>query len=206
MRCPYCSTAAHESLEQCSECGFTLAEVQRAFGVATSLEQGLTDFDQIFSKKEARGLRNNLQDFRRRFPQCEFSVVTKVHPSPKLPISVFAFWLFNTSGICRKIDKAGDNHDLLLTIDSERGMASLMIGYGLEPFVSAQHVEDMLKCGHGHFKAGNWAEGTRAIIAAAESHLAEICSGMNQTFGINIQKIYESDKQRKGELVRQGEF
>lgn len=206
MRCPFCNSVAQENLDQCPECGFTLAEVQRVFGVASSLAPGVVDSDQIFSKRETRLLKKSLDQFRRRFPQCQFSVVTNTHPAPNLPFSVYTFWLFNTSGICRKIDKAGDNHDLLLAIDSTRGQASLVIGYGLEPFVNSRHIEEILNCGLEHFKAGQWAEGALAIIAAAESHLAEICSGLNQTFGIDIQKIYESDKKRRGELIRQGEY
>ena len=183
-----------------------LTEVQRVFGVAASLEPGLTDLDQIFSKSERRRLSKTLKHFRRRFPQCQFSVVASVHPSPKLPFSVYAFWLFNTSGICRKIDKGGDNHDLLLTIDAKRGLAALLVGYGLEPFVGPQHIEEILNAGKSALQAGNWAEAVKAIVNAADARLASICSGLNQTFGIEIQKIYEADKLRKGELVCQGEY
>ncbi|MCB1099009.1 MAG: TPM domain-containing protein [Verrucomicrobiales bacterium] len=206
MRCPFCKSPAQEILEQCPDCGFTLTEVQRVFGVAASLEPGLSDLDQIFSKGERRGLIKALSHFRRKFPQCQFSVIASEHPSPKLPYSVYAFWLFNTSGICRKIDKAGENHDFLLAIDSKRGLASLLVGYGLEPFVGPQHIEEILNSGKSQLHAGNWSGAVMAIVEAAESHLASICSGLNQTFGIDIQKIYEADKQRKGELVRPGEF
>jgi len=88
---------------------------------------------------------------------------------PKLPFSVYAFWLFNTSGICRKIDKAGDNHDILLVIDGERGFASLLIGYGLEPFISAQHVAEILESGQTQLKAGSWSEAVNVIIKAADA-------------------------------------
>jgi uncharacterized membrane protein YgcG len=196
MRCPFCSSPAQEILEQCPDCGFVLTEVQRIFGVAASLEPGLTDLDEIFSKGERRVLSKALEHFRRRFPQCQFSVVTNAHPSPNLPFSVYAFWLFNTSGICRKIDKGGDNHDLLLTIDAKRGLAALLVGYGLEPFVGPQHIGEILNAGKGELQSGNWADAVKTIVNAAESHLAGICSGLNQTFGIDIQKIYEADKFR----------
>ena len=206
MRCPFCNSAAAENLDQCPECGFTLAEVQRVFGVAASLEPGLNDIQQIFSKRERRTILKLLDNFSRKFPQSQFSVVTNAHPSPKLPFTVYGFWLFNTSGLCRKIDKAGDNHDILLVIDSNGGLACLLIGYGLEPFVSQKHVAGILESGEQDLKSRNWLGAVQKIVERTETQLAEICAGFNQTFGIDMQGIYEADKKEKGELVGKGEY
>ena len=206
MKCPFCSATVHEHLAKCQECGFTLLEVQRVFGVASTLEPGVTDFQEVLSKREVRSLRKRLGAFQHRFPQCRFSIVTQDHPSPRLPMLVFAFWLFNTSGLSRKIDKGGNNHDLLLVVDTNLGAAGMVVGYGLEPFVGQKQIGDMLAAGQQEFKESKWLPALEAIIDSAESHLAEICSGIDQIFGINTKAIYEEDMERRGELVRPGEW
>lgn len=206
MRCPFCNTAATESLDQCPECGFTLAEVKRVFGVATSLDPGLNDLEQVFAKREHRSIKKRLDNFKRKFPQCQFSVVTNANPSPKLPFAIYGFWLFNTSGISRKIDKGGDNHDILLALDTTGKGACLLIGYGLEPFISRQHISEILEAARDQLTAKDWAGAIATIVDATAHQLGEICSGLNRTFGIDMQQIYETDKLRKGELVRKGEY
>lgn len=206
MRCPFCHSAGREGIEQCPECGFSLAEVQRVFGVPSGLEPGLNDRQRIFSRGERKSVARALEAFQRKFPQCRFSIVTESCPSPELPLVVYGFWLFNTSGICRKLDRAGDNHDLLLVIDADAGQACLLIGYGLEPFVGPETIAGILEAANDELADGRWLAAVRLIVSQAGTCLAAACSALDRTFGIDIQKIYEADKERRGELIRKGEY
>ena len=154
MKCPYCHAHAHEELARCPECGFALQQVRELFGVAPNLAAGVHDLQAVFTARQIRTLKGRLAEFRRKFPQSSFSVVTADHPSPSLPLAVFAFWLFNMSGLCRNLDKGGDNHDLLLVIEANLGLACLTIGYGLEPFIGQEHLGFIVEQAKSDFENG----------------------------------------------------
>ena len=50
---------------------------------------------------------------------------------PSGPIGEYAFWLMNRARFGFLEAVGGDNFDLLLAIDVERGAAALVLGYGL---------------------------------------------------------------------------
>jgi uncharacterized membrane protein YgcG len=206
MRCLYCHREAHEDLARCPECGFALQQVRELLGVSPALDPGVSDLQGVFTKREVRQLKSRLADFERKFPQSTFSVVTSEHPSPSLPFSIFAFWLFNTSGICKKLNTGGNNHDLLLTLDAPRGVACLTAGYGLEPFVGQEPLSFIVEQAKKEFESGAWLAGALTIIDQAEKTLAEICSNLNRTYGISTQKIYEDEKRRSGDLIQKGDY
>ena len=206
MECPYCKEPGYGAVELCAGCGFSLGEAKRLFGVPAALHPGVSDQDALFSKKAIRTLTSAVKTFERKFPQSQFSVVTSRNPSARMPLRVYAFWVFNMSGICKGLNKGGLNHDLLLMIDNEKGEASLTIGYGLEPFIPTGKLDKILANAGTDLADGDHLNACLGVIAETEKTLASVCAEMNETFGIDVQKIYEAEKERVGESERVGEY
>ena len=184
MHCPYCHAPAFESQPQCPACGFSLDGVETLFGMMPVMQPGITDQADILDARDARRrIDAAIASLKAAFPQIGLSVVT-VRLQPHQPLSAYAFWVFNRSGICRELDKGGKSRDVLLTVDAANGRASLMIGYGLEPFVSEQTLSRILAVGAPAFSQGDWTSGIEAIIGNAEKTLLEILGALPRIYGL----------------------
>ncbi len=193
MHCPYCHAPAFESQPQCTACGFSLDGVERLFGMMPAMQPGITDQADLLDAKGARkSVEAAMESLQTAFPQLKISVVT-VRLQPHQPLAVYAFWVFNRSGICRELDKGGKSRDLLLTVDAANGRASLMIGYGLEPFVSEQALSEILAAGATAFGQGDWTAGIVDVIAHAEQALREIFSALPRIYGLEPASLQQDD-------------
>jgi uncharacterized membrane protein YgcG len=146
MRCPYCSNPALESLQECPRCGFALHKLDALFGALPRLSPCISDEAALFHAKDIKKLKQDLKSFHEKFPQLFLHIVT-TRLNVGASLTAYAFWIFNKAGICNELEKGGDNRNVLLMIDAVNARAVLIVGYGLEPFISEQQLGDAVAAG-----------------------------------------------------------
>jgi uncharacterized membrane protein YgcG len=192
MNCPACASPAFEGIESCPECGFSLALLDRIFGAIPRLTPELCDNARIFKPAQMRRLKAAMTAFHKRFPQSSFHIITE-NLSANQNLKAYAFWLFNRASLSNDLNRGAANHDLLLAIDAANQQASLIVGYGLEPFVNDQHLDQSLAAGETSLANGHYALGCQLIIENTAHTMIRLASKLDQTYGINVKDIYESE-------------
>ncbi len=192
MHCPYCQAPAFETTPQCPRCGFSLERVGAYYGVMPRINAGLSDLAGLFRPRDVRRIDDATARLRDRFPQVTLSVVT-TSLDPTRPLTAYAFWIFNRGGLCVDLARGGKSRDLLLTLDATNARASLMIGYGLEPFVSQTHLQDIVNHGAPHFARDRWVDGVVAVIDAATRTLTTVAASLEKTFGLDVDAVQRAE-------------
>lgn len=192
MFCPYCQAPAFESTPECPRCGFSLERVSAFFGVMPRLNAGITDMAGLFRPRDARRLQDAIARLHDRFPQVTFSIVTTTL-DPVQPLTAYAFWIFNRGGLCVDLARGGKSRDLLLTLDAANARASLMIGYGLEPFISQATLQDLVNQGARHFARDHWVDGIVAVIDATTQALATAFASLEKTYGLDMERLQRAE-------------
>lgn len=183
MRCPNCKSSAVSGSPACPSCGLTLERVTRHFGVVPSSIDGISDGAGILSPADRRRIRSAANELSIRFPQTYLSVVTADLPE-SASIGAFAFWVFNQSGIVREIDRGSNNYEILLTLAPSSGRCSLMIGYGLENFISESDLEAIISEAQQPFAGGKFVAGIELVVAGLKSRLTDVVGNLENTHGI----------------------
>lgn len=156
------------------------------------LTAGFSDLAGLFRPPDARRIADASARLHERFPQVSCSIVT-TSLKPLQPLTAYAFWLFNRGGICRDLHRGHKSRELLLTLDATNARASLMIGYGLEPFVGREVLQDMINAGAPHFAREHWVDGIVAVLDATTNRLAEIVTKLGQTYGLDMTTVQEEE-------------
>ena len=173
MKCPACRTVFSGPVPQCPTCKLTLLTLDAKFGAVPRHTRYLSDRSGRLPLREIKKLRALLRIFEKKFPQSLFSVfVTNGVPSGS--ISEYAFWLANRTGFSSIEAVAGDNFDLLLGIDVEAGMAVLIIGYGLENYLTEDDLQAALAVAENAFRAGDFPRGIRECVECVMNRMREI--------------------------------
>ena len=86
--------------------------------------------------------------------------------------------------IARDLDRANNNHDILLTIDPSNGRCSLMVGYGLEPYVSEQQLGQIVLTARAALEARQFANAIGKIISNLSGTLTQIATNLEETHGV----------------------
>ncbi len=183
MRCPYCKTETEPGTPACQRCGLELEKVTRLFGVVPRIVKGISDDACVLSDSAKRRIRTAANELSIRFPQTNFSVVTAKLPADT-SLGVFAFWIFNEAGIARDLDRASNNYDILLTIDPSTGRANLMVGYGLESFVSEAQLAAIIEETRAFYERGEYAHGIDQTIAGLRESLTDVVENLESTHGV----------------------
>lgn len=170
-RCPSCGAPQETTASSCTACGFNLDLAKQRFGAIPRYGIHVTDSTEaVLTLSEYRGIERRLRQFENQFPQSRFSVFfTAMLPGQKL--EDYTFWLFNSCHFTPFDSKLSNNFALLLTVDLQSRSACLMIGYGLEPYLSASDLEALAGRGLPAFRKARYADGARAIIAAVGAEL-----------------------------------
>jgi len=188
MQCPYCQAPAFETQLQCAQCGFSLDTVQSFFGIMPRLLPGVSDLASLLHSRDHRRIEDATARLRARFPQVTFSIATvRLHPAQ--PLTAYSFWLFNRGGICREVNRGALSRDLLLTIDAESARATLMIGYGLEPFVSQSALQELIRPATTEFTAQRWVDGIISVIDRTAAALGQIHQTLPRTYGLDMHAV-----------------
>jgi uncharacterized membrane protein YgcG len=158
---------------KCPQCGLTLAELDRKFGIVPLYSRYLTDRTERLSLRDASKVREALRLFGRKFPQLLFSVVL-MDLRPRAPVAEYAFWLINRARFSEFQATGSRNFELLLVIDPGAKEAALITGYGLENFVAEEDLEAALNAARPGFEAGDLAGAIRSCIEFMTRRLREI--------------------------------
>lgn len=182
MRCPFCQNPCHEETVECSHCGFSLPKLDQYLGSVPKVRKGISDEHGRLRTKERSRVLGAISRLEKKFPQIGFTVlIEKV--KPEVPLHLYAFWIFNRSTVCASVSTGAVNRDILLTIDAPGRRASLMIGYGLEPFMSAQHLTDTLEHAREELTAGDFQGAIVAVLERLEAHLQQLHGSLRRTYG-----------------------
>lgn len=179
MRCPYCKSAVETSPATCPRCGISLEKVIRFFGAVPPIIDGISDDAGVFTVHGKRRIKSAAVELAIRFPQTGFTVVTSALPKDT-SIGVYAFWIFNEASVTRKVDRGSNNFGILLTLDPTYGRSSLMVGYGLEPYLSETDLDEIIAAAKPFFEMGKYASGVERVIDALRETLTGIVSDLNQ--------------------------
>ena len=164
------------------------------FGSPPQLQEQVNDLACLFSQDERTQLLARLTSIEKLFPQIRIDIFTTAL-EPGIDLRTYCFWIFNASQIGPielQADDAG-GHRILLTIDAANGRANCLLGYGLEPFVSEEHVEKSLAAGAGHFARSKFFPGSLEILSRLETTLSRIHTNLGRTYGIDMREFQHQD-------------
>lgn len=177
MECPFCSTPLVAGIPECPACRVTFPRTATLLGAVPRLTERVSASGRLLGKSAAARIRKALDTLAWRFPQVSMQVV--LHEFPETyPFSLYAFWLFNASPVAGQDRRGADNHSILLLVDPKRAEAALQIGYGLEPYVSREALDQVLGQAVPAWRGGRWEEGVLEVIAAV-NHLLEGVAQVN---------------------------
>ena len=81
--------------------------------------------------------------FEQKFPQIRLTILVQPCPRDAEP-HTYLFWLFNRSGIANPLERGGNNRHLLVWLEPETSQLSVISGYGLEPILGRERLENAL--------------------------------------------------------------
>ncbi|MEN3941431.1 hypothetical protein WJU23_09075 [Prosthecobacter sp. SYSU 5D2] len=182
MRCPACRTPALEHDASCGQCGFSLDALGPVMGIPPMLDAPLADVARTLSAGRRREVLKTVHALHQRFPQLSFAAVLMEVP-PQVPLAIQAFWLFNRASLFSAVERAGDNHGVLLLLDTPRRRAVTMIGYGLEPLLSELSLEVCLTAASGSLAKGQFGPAIEAFVRELERQLTHLTATLPRVFG-----------------------
>jgi uncharacterized membrane protein YgcG len=194
MRCPSCHAPLQERSSCCPQCQFDLESAGRGFGLCPVLQAPLTDLAEALSPHQARVMQKALAAFPQRFPQMLFHVVIAKLPEEQ-KVGAVAFWLFNQGGLCTPMEKGGSCQDALLLLDVEHDRAACIIGYGLEPFVSQETLDQITQAALPALHRKQCHVAVHDVLRKAGEVFAAACASTPGTFGLNAHDIYDAPHQ-----------
>lgn len=182
MRCPACRNVIHEGDAACLACGFTLAALDPHFGIPPQLTPPVVDIARVLSASSRRTLIEATRRAEQHFPDLHAVVITAEVPSDFSP-DLYAFWLFNRTGLFSEVEKGGDNHGVLLLLDTQVARCAVMIGYGLEPLIPQLALETSLIAATPYLVKQNYASAGQAFFREFERQLEMTSESWPKTFG-----------------------
>lgn len=197
MRCPACRHPALEHDQACAQCGFSLEKLGLQLGIPPVLNAPITDVTRALSGFERRGVLETIRALHQRFPQVSFVAVIMQVP-PEVPLAIQAFWLFNRGSLFSAVERAGENHGVLLLIDRTERQAVAMIGYGLEPFVSTLTLEVCTTAATGSLVRGQYGAAIQAFIRELERQFMQVIEPLPRIFGYDDKALWVSSRPDQG--------
>ena len=171
MRCPYCQNPLPTSdAPECPACRLTFPRTTALVGAAPRLSPIVADTTQTMGQADQARLKRRIQDLRQRFPQLAVQLVMHQFPQEH-PFSMHVFWLFNIGAFASESRKGNDNHGILIVVDPLRGESAIIPGYGLEPYLKEEAMEQLLESGRPLWEKGQWTEGFLKVLGSLDKLL-----------------------------------
>lgn len=183
VRCPACRAPAIEIDAACQQCGFSLEVADRAFGIPPALQRPIDDAASPLGMVARRRALAAIRALEKSFPQIRVAVVLAAVPD-QTPLSAFAFWLFNRGQLSGAMEKGGENHLVLLLIDTLTHQSAAMMGYGLEPFTKESHLQTCLQSAGPSLQNGRHGPAIEAFVRELGRQLREVCQLIPKQFGL----------------------
>ena len=182
MRCPACRNEIHEGDAACTACGFTLAALDPHLGIPPQPTPPVVDLARVLSSSARRTLVEATRRAEQHFPDIHAVVILADVPANLSP-ELYAFWLFNRTGLFSEVEKGGDNHGVLLLLDTQSARCAVMIGYGLEPLMTTLALETALTAATPYLMKQNYASAGLAFFREFERQLELTSEHWPRTFG-----------------------
>lgn len=170
MRCPYCDAALEETSPECPGCRLDLRRAAQLLGPVPRIEPEVCDSSGALTPAESKRLRRQVDEIARRFPQVRVQLVFR-HFTDGHPIRLHAFWMFNLGAFATETEKLGGNRRILLLVDPVAANAALTLGYGLEPFIADDELDDLLEMAEDRWRNKEWHAGAMTLLDGLDSLL-----------------------------------
>ncbi|MBL9113988.1 MAG: hypothetical protein JNJ83_03205 [Verrucomicrobiaceae bacterium] len=169
-----------------------MERLDRALGVPPIVTQPVNDFCNVLTRSAKKRVETVLECFEQRFPQLG-AVVAFCAPPEGIPLGAYTFWMFNHSQAVSALEAGSSNRLILVTLDPQRGSASCMIGYGLEPFLTALDLQKCLEAGSSAFAAKEWVDGVMKVFQALDVLASRVCTSAAETYGWKGEVVHGPD-------------
>lgn len=191
MRCPLCHAPLQEYSPCCPQCHFDLEQADRDFGIPPSLGVPLTDLANALTRRQFRLTLKALEAFTRRFPQLFFHVVVSKLPKEQ-NIATTVFWLFNKGSLCTPLEDGGFCQDALLLLDTDNVRAACIVGYGLEPFVTPEALQEISQATLPALREKQCFEAIQRALVKADEVLTAASAAVSKAYGLNQNDVQPS--------------
>jgi uncharacterized membrane protein YgcG len=157
----------------CPVCRLSFARAKQLLGPLPQLHRLLADLAGLLSPQARKRILRKIELIHRRFPQLTLQVVLNRFPDAH-PFSLHVFWLFNIAALGGESRRGRNCHGLLLAIDPHRGEAALMPGYGLEPYLPENALDELLALAEPHWQTARWADGILRVLDGLDRLLSSM--------------------------------
>jgi len=141
--CPSCHAPATEIGRHCGFCGYSAEEAVKKFNFKPPALERFVDAEGRLKASEKRRLSHRIDQLERKYPQITFYFVL-MRLSVKTDSREFGYWLFNASYPQNEEDVRKRPYGILFLIDLENRLASVTVGYGLDPFLTDSNLQQIM--------------------------------------------------------------
>lgn len=143
------------------------------FGTVPRHYSGVTDHAKVLNPAQLGRIQAALSDLNLQYPQVYGAVLfTSNREADNL--REYAFWLLNRCRFAPPEAVLEKNYNILLLIDPERMGACLMVGYGLEGFLSESRIQQVLEKGRSALGQKQWTKGCIRILHEMQEQLTHV--------------------------------
>ena len=168
--CPSCHARLNSLQHVCGVCGFRAEAACRRYPYEAPPMERFMDPESRLSARRRYDLEEVIDGFEARFPQVKFHVCIIRLPENS-ECREFGYWLFNSSPARTEDERMQRYHGILLLVDRFRRVASLTVGYGLDPFLGDDVLRAVMGEAHKSFTQGCYAEGIETVARELEEEL-----------------------------------
>jgi len=169
MLCPFCRSPLDAGAPECPACRVTFPRTSALLGVLPRLSTGISDGGHL-GPAEVTKLLKLKETLERKFPQVTLQVVIHSFPAEH-PFGLHIFWVFNAASFAGDTHRGAENHTILLAIDPGRAEGALMVGYGLESFVTREALDHLLELAGPAWQLHRWMDGITAVVTGLDQLL-----------------------------------
>ncbi|MDB4323044.1 TPM domain-containing protein [Akkermansiaceae bacterium] len=144
---------------------------------------GISDGCQLFGKSETKKLAKIIRGYQESFPQSRLHVVTRTFDQ-KVDLPVILFWVFNRAGLSEESAKQGQNRDVVILIEPHRNQAAMIVGYGLEPVLPQQALDQIIERAQPFLGSGDYLGGMEIAIDSLTELLKSVSQKLQNSLGL----------------------
>ncbi|MDB4354024.1 TPM domain-containing protein [Akkermansiaceae bacterium] len=160
-----------------------LNKLAQALGPIPVMFGGISDGCQLFNKSEAKKLAKTIRTYQALFPQSRLHVVSRTFDQ-KADIPVILFWVFNRAGLSEESSKQGKNRDVVILIEPKRKQAAMMVGYGLEPILPQEALDQIIERTEPHLSSEDYLTAMEIAIDSLIELMKSVSTELPHSVGL----------------------
>lgn len=163
------------------------------FGIPPQLARPVHDLTgSSLTQRQIRRIGAAARNIERRFPQVQPAVVLTPSTDPS-PLAARAFWIFNRGALFSAADSGGENHGVLLLIDTDHSRAAVMMGYGLEILMPDEALKACVDATRPALAEKNFAGASIAFLESLAHQLDSTVDLARRAFGLEKEDLWFSN-------------